>query len=118
MDLALNNLQRLICHKPQETNRTLQVFWVWYCFSAMVSKLDWQTFSSEFQSDWVAHSYGFVPDRSKELRKLLLLLNKFLKRYNSCIDWPFEIITFQSQQVHRDLIILFKFRLDKIIDRV
>ena len=38
--------------------------------SVMVSKLDWQTCKSEFESHWVPHSIGLVPHRSKELRKL------------------------------------------------
>ena len=36
-----------------------------------VSKLDKQTYTSEFESHWAPHSFGFVPHRSKELCKLL-----------------------------------------------
>ena len=32
----------------------------------MVSKLDQQTFSSEFESHWVSHSYGLVSHLSKK----------------------------------------------------
>ena len=39
----------------------------------MVSKLDQQTYTSEFESHWVPHSFGLVLNRSKELRKLLHL---------------------------------------------
>ena len=39
-----------------------------------VSKLDYQTYTSEFVSQWVPHSFGLVPHRSKELRKLILYL--------------------------------------------
>ena len=37
----------------------------------MVSRLDLQTFVSEFESDWVPHSYGLVPHLSKIPTKLL-----------------------------------------------
>ena len=36
----------------------------------MVSKLDYQTCKSEFESHWVPHSVGLVPHWSKELREL------------------------------------------------
>ena len=36
----------------------------------MISKLDCQTYTNEFESHWVPHSFGHVPDRSKYLRKL------------------------------------------------
>ncbi len=36
----------------------------------MVSKLDWQTYTSEFESHWVPHSYGLVLHLSKKLSKL------------------------------------------------
>ena len=39
----------------------------------MVSKLDSQTYTSEFESHWVPHSFGLVLNRSKDLRKLLHL---------------------------------------------
>ena len=39
----------------------------------MVSKLDSQTYTSEFESHWVPHSFGLVLNRSKDLRKLLPL---------------------------------------------
>ena len=35
-----------------------------------VSKRDKQTCKSEFESHWVSYSFGLVPHRSKELRKL------------------------------------------------
>ena len=35
-----------------------------------VSKLDYQTYTSEFESHWAPHSFGLVPQRSKELRKI------------------------------------------------
>ena len=35
----------------------------------MVSKLDKQTYTSEFESHWVAFSYGLVPHLSKKLSK-------------------------------------------------
>ena len=38
-----------------------------------VSKPDQQTYTSEFESHWAPHSFGLVPHRSKELRKLLLV---------------------------------------------
>ena len=36
----------------------------------MVSKLDKQTFTSEFKFHWVTHSFGLVPHPSKKLSKL------------------------------------------------
>ena len=39
----------------------------------MVSKLDSQTYTSEFESHWVPHSFGLVLNRSKDLRNLLYL---------------------------------------------
>ena len=39
----------------------------------MINKLDLQTYTSEFKSHWVPHSYGLVPYLSKNLSKLLLL---------------------------------------------
>ena len=38
--------------------------------SVTVSKLDLQTYTSEFESHWVPHSYGLVPHLSKKLSKL------------------------------------------------
>ena len=38
----------------------------------MVSKLDEQTYTSEFESHWVPLSYGLVPHLSKMLSKLTL----------------------------------------------
>ena len=38
--------------------------------SVMVSKLDLKTYTSEFESHWVPHSYGLVPHLSKKLSKL------------------------------------------------
>ena len=38
--------------------------------SVMVSKLDLQTYTSEFKSHCVSHSYGLVPHLSKKLSKL------------------------------------------------
>ena len=38
----------------------------------MVSKLDKQTYTSEFESHWVPLSYGLVPHLSKKLRKFPL----------------------------------------------
>ena len=39
----------------------------------MVSKLDQQTFMSDFESDSVSYLYGLVPHLSKKLCKLLKL---------------------------------------------
>ena len=41
-----------------------------------VSKLEKQTYTSEFESHWVPHSFGLVPHRSKGLCKLLLWLKR------------------------------------------
>ena len=37
----------------------------------MISKINWQTYTSEFGSHWVPHSFGFVPHLSRKLCKLL-----------------------------------------------
>ena len=39
----------------------------------MVSKLDKQTFTSEFESQWVPYSYGLELHQNKKLSELLLL---------------------------------------------
>ena len=42
--------------------------WVWGTLGGvMVSKLNKQTFTSEFESHWAPHSVGLVPHRSKKL---------------------------------------------------
>ena len=43
----------------------------------MVSKLDLQTYMSEFESHWLSHSYGLVPHLSKKLCKLMLVLASY-----------------------------------------
>ena len=50
MDLALNNLQRLICHKTQQTKP---------------NKLDSTTSVSEFDSHWVLHNSSFEQKLAK-----------------------------------------------------
>ena len=42
-----------------------------YQWAPQVYKLDEQTFSSEFESHWVPHSYDLWPRRSRTLSKLL-----------------------------------------------
>ena len=42
----------------------------------MVSKLDKQTLTSEFESHCVSHLYGFVPHLSKMYCKLLYYISK------------------------------------------
>ena len=56
-------------------NNTLSAFG-----GVMVSKLDLQTYTNEFESHWVPHSYGFVPHLSKMLSKLQLITTH-------CIQW-------------------------------
>ena len=61
----------------------------------MVSKLDQQNFTSEFESHWVPHSLGLVSYRSKKLRKLLLPfdvlvvggMSRLCVLYHSCMGW-------------------------------
>ena len=48
-----------------------------------VSKLDLQTYTSEFESHWVPHSFGLVPRRTKELRKLLFSGEMFFVKKSS-----------------------------------
>ena len=51
----------------------------------MVSKLDWQTSKSEFESHWVPHSYGLVQHLSKTLSKLLPIVNRhMIKKAPAC----------------------------------
>ena len=38
----------------------------------MVRKLDKETFTTEFESYWVPHSYSLLPHLSKKLRNLLM----------------------------------------------
>ena len=39
----------------------------------MVNKLDDQTFTSDFESHWVPHSYGLPPHLNKNLHELLFV---------------------------------------------
>ena len=43
--------------------------------NVMVSKLNKQTFTREFESHWVPNSFGLVPQVSKKLSKLLFNTN-------------------------------------------
>ena len=52
----------------------------------MVSKLDKQTFISEFESNWVLHSYCLVPHLNKKLSKLL-----HLKESEICNSKTFKV---------------------------
>ena len=59
----------------RELEREKQIYWTTLCYQGtfggvMVNKLNYQTYTSEFESHWVPHSFGLVPQRSKELRKL------------------------------------------------
>ena len=58
--------------------------------------LDLQTFMSEFESHWVHHSFGFVPHRSKELRKLLCILIKLVTVVKGDLKAAFSIGTTRS----------------------
>ena len=42
----------------------------------MVSKLDQQTFTSEFEFHWVPYSFGLVPHQNKKLRQFQLPVKK------------------------------------------
>ena len=54
----------------------------------MVSKLDSQTYTSEFESHWVPHSFGLVLNRSKDLRKLLHAETRANKNDKNGCDCP------------------------------
>ena len=43
-----------------------------------VSKLDWQTYTSEFESHWAPRSVGLVPHQSKALCKLQYMIYKHI----------------------------------------
>ena len=43
----------------------------------MVSMLDQQTFTSEFESHWEPHLYSLVPHLNKKLCKLLYIHSNF-----------------------------------------
>ena len=38
-----------------------------------VRRLNWHTFTNEFESQWVPYSFSLVPYRIKKVRKLLLV---------------------------------------------
>ena len=59
-----------ITHTHTHTHTHIYIYIYIYIYSVMVSKLDLQTYTSEFESHWVPHSYGFVPHLSKKLCKL------------------------------------------------
>ena len=42
----------------------------------MINKLDKQTFTSEFESHWVSHSYGLVPHLSEMQTALLRMVTR------------------------------------------
>ena len=50
-------------HKTTEVNHTILIYFLKRGISGgvMVNKLDSQTITSEFESHWVPHLYGFVP---------------------------------------------------------
>ena len=52
MDLALNNLQRLICHKPKQTNKLTKKLHrvIWY--QAFLSKYNWFWNGVIWLADW------------------------------------------------------------------
>ena len=50
----------------------------------IISKLDYQTLMSEFESHWVPNSFGFVTHLSKMLSKLLYDLDQ------NCVCWYFS----------------------------
>ena len=59
--------------------------------SVTVSKLDLQTYTSEFDSHWAPHSFGLVPHRSKEFCKLLPWLFHFKHSADTfCVFKPFD----------------------------
>ena len=47
----------------------------------MVSKLVWQTYGSELESHWVAHSFGLVPHLDRKLSKLLIVVTGLINTY-------------------------------------
>ena len=51
----------------------------------MVSKLDKQTYTSEFESHWVPLSYGLVPHLSKKLNKISNVLRHSLFHLLNCV---------------------------------
>ena len=55
-----------------------------------VSKLDWQTCKSEFESHWVPYSFGLVPHLSKTLSKLQ---HRYTARnfYSQFLSFTFDI---------------------------
>ena len=55
----------------------------------MVSKLDSQTYTSEFESHWVPHSFGLVLNRSKDLRKLLSDGEASILKVSGNVEYPF-----------------------------
>ena len=76
----------------------------------MVSKLDEQTYTSEFESHRVPLSYGLVPRLSKKLSKLL----SFSPNFNHVFGKLFKSIN--NKRYHRYRLVLEPFQLsDKIL---
>ena len=70
----------------QGSNIRICLLCIYMYGGVMVSKLDKQTYTSEFESHWVPHSFGLVPHRSKELRKLLYICVSVRNTY-SLAEW-------------------------------
>ena len=64
----------------------------------MISKLDYQTFTSEFESHWIPHPYGFVPPLSKKF-------SKFQQFFFTNSTYPFDIqVLLLVNEVHKKFI--------------
>ena len=77
----------------------------------MVSKLDSQNYTSEFESHWVSHSFGLVLNRSKDLRKLLPRISLFFSEVLPLWKWYNQriiIFTNNSARVGHDTRSIFK----------
>ena len=66
----------------------------------MVSKLDYQSFTSEFDSHWVPHSYGLVPHLNKKLSKFL----NFILLWGTTLENLKSAEYCHYSQIHSDLL--------------
>ena len=79
----------------------LNIFWILGSMQLRrraFSKLDKQTYTSEFESHWVPHSFSLVPHRSKEVCKLLDLGRYGCKGYTSVALGYSEVTLFRERE--------------------
>ena len=105
MDLALNNLQRLICHKPNKPNQTLCSLCVTLCFHIyMQNKIFWKcvqnlsAFAALWSDKWIvyikcSHAFSDCKLLLKWLGQNYLPVLKNAKYIYSYIYWMYFMET-------------------------